>query len=128
MRCVFCLRVFFCRVYVQLRAENAAALMQMHGTQCASIASTYLCYILSGSVFSTATVYFCLVYAESTRDSLFRGRMGKRKSEGRGRERRTSRWQASSIDRARARTDDHRYVLPRHPMRVARGNKRSYIL
>jgi len=24
VRCVFCLRVFFCRVYVQLRAENAA--------------------------------------------------------------------------------------------------------
>ena len=61
--------------------------MQMHDTQCASIASTYLCYMLSGSVFSTATVYFCASYTENTRGSLFRKKMKKRRIEEREKKR-----------------------------------------
>lgn len=38
---VFCLLVFFCRVYVQLRVENAAGSCKCTA-QCASIASAYL--------------------------------------------------------------------------------------
>lgn len=126
VRRVFCLRVFFCRVYVQLRAVERGRLMQMHDTQCASIASTYLCYMLSGSVFSTATVYFCASYTGNTRGSLFRERVGKGRTEERGSERKTAAGQASSIDRGRR---SLRITSPpRHPTRVARGNKRSYIL
>lgn len=83
------LRVLFARFLLSRVCPAARRelgwLMQMYRVQCVSIAPTYL-YMLSGSVFSTATVYFCASCTENTRGSLFK----EREREGGPKERGTS--------------------------------------
>lgn len=128
VRCVFCLRVFFCRVYVQLRRRELGWLMQMYRVQCVSIAPPsppphiYICYPVQ---YFLPRLFISVprIHGECVREALFL-KKGKGKEEDRRREGETSGErqplaQASFIDR---------YTLPCRPARVTRRNKRSYIL
>lgn len=126
-------RVLFARFLLSRACMSSCALRtrlahaNVPRVQCASIASTYL-YMLSGSVFSTATVYFCASYTENIRGSLFRERerekVGGLKEQGET----DKRWKTAAGKQVSSTERDDRYTLPCHPTRVTRGNKRSYIL
>lgn len=123
---VFCLRVFFCRVYVQLRVENAVGSCKCASAQCATIAGRVFIYAIRYSIFHRDCLFLPLVRGERTRGeaSLPRETMGKeaglraQRQENEKEKWKDSHWQARFIDRARR----DRYALSRHPTRVARGN------